>query len=164
MSLLFIAGALYKGWRIIMILGNYWPIINIMISCCGIVFIYNQIRALKETPAWYLYAMWYHFKFDTFKPVSRLSSQFVTCFFQLPSWSSYSRARYQSPWMFSSPFCYVEEVSSKTRECWLAGNMERFRRNLRSVGTRNVMALHSWTPVGSQETKPVFESGMVWLR
>ena len=59
MSLLFIAGALYKGLRTIMILGNYWPIINIMISCCGIVFIYNQIRALMETPAWYFYAMWY---------------------------------------------------------------------------------------------------------
>ena len=51
-----------------------------MISCCGIVFIYNQIRALKETPAWWLYAMLYNLNLETFKPVSRLPSQFVTRF------------------------------------------------------------------------------------
>jgi len=92
MSLLFIVGAMYKGLKAIMILGNYWPTVNIMISCCGIVFIYNQIRALMETPAWYFYAVWNNLNFDTyipdgivnftnttvFKPVSRLSSQFVT--------------------------------------------------------------------------------------
>ena len=66
MSLLFIAGALYKGLKTIMIMRNYWPMINIMISCCGIVFIYNQIRALMEKPAWYLYAMWYNLHFDTY--------------------------------------------------------------------------------------------------
>ncbi|XP_040511138.1 uncharacterized protein LOC121108185 [Gallus gallus] len=106
MNLLFTVGALYKGIKTIMIIGTYWPIINVMISCCGIVFIYNQIRALMEKPAWYLYATWYNLNFDTyipdgianftsnyipdgianftntmmFKPVSRLSSQFVTRF------------------------------------------------------------------------------------
>ena len=94
MSLLFIVGALYKGLKAIMFFASYWPIINIMSSCCGIVFIYNQIRALMETPVRYLYAMWYNLNFDTsipdgianftyntmFKLVSRLSSQFVTRF------------------------------------------------------------------------------------
>ena len=116
MSLLFIAGALYKGLRTIMILGNYWPIINIMISCCGIVFIYNQIRALMETPAWYLYAMWYHFKFDTFKPVSRLllsSLRIFECQVSDPA-----RVHVISlPECTPLHSCYVEEVSSKTREC-----------------------------------------------
>ena len=93
MNVLFIAGVLYKGLKTIMFLGSYWPIINVMISC-GIVFIYNQIRALMKTPAWYLYAKWYNFNFDTyipdgianftntmmFKLVSRVSSQFVTRF------------------------------------------------------------------------------------
>lgn len=94
MSLLFIVGALYKGLKAIMFFSSYWPKIQVMISCCGIVFIYNQIRVLMETPAWYLYAMWYNLNFDTyipdaianftntmmFKPVSRLSSQFATRF------------------------------------------------------------------------------------
>ena len=92
MSLLFIVGVPYKGLKSIIILGNYWPMINVTISCCGIVFIYNQIRALMEPPAWYFYAVWNNLNFDTyipdgivnftnttvFKPVSRLSSQFVT--------------------------------------------------------------------------------------
>ena len=117
MSLLFIAGALYKGLRTIMILGNYWPIINIMILCCGIVFIYNQIRALMETPAWYLYAMWYHFKFDTFKPVSRLSSQLVTCFFNCRAGAHTHVHVINLLECFLLHLCYVEEVSSKTREC-----------------------------------------------
>jgi len=94
MSLLFIVGVPYKGLKSIIILGNYWPMINVTISCCGIVFIYNQIRALMETPAWYLYATWSNLNFDTyipdgianftnsmmFKPVSRFSFQFVACF------------------------------------------------------------------------------------
>ena len=80
MSLLFIVGAMYKGLKAIMILGNYWPTVNIMISCCGIVFIYNQIRALMEAPAWYLCAMLYNLNFDTFELVSRFSSQFVARF------------------------------------------------------------------------------------
>ena len=80
MSLLFIVGVPYKGLKSIIILGNYWPMINVTISCCGIVFIYNQIRALMEAPAWCLYAMLYNLNFETFKPVSRLSSQFVERF------------------------------------------------------------------------------------
>ena len=80
MSLLFIVGAMYKGLKAIMILGNYWPTVNIMISCCGIVFMHNQIRALMEAPAWYLRAMLYTLNFDTFEPVSRFSSQFVAHF------------------------------------------------------------------------------------
>ena len=51
MSLLFIVGVLYKGLKATMFFASYWPIINVMITCCGIVFIYNQIRALMETPA-----------------------------------------------------------------------------------------------------------------
>ena len=51
-----------------------------MISCCGIVFMHNQIRALMEAPAWYLRAMLYNLNFDTFEPVSRLPSQFVERF------------------------------------------------------------------------------------
>ena len=80
MSLLFIVRALYKGLKAIMFRASYWPIINIMISCCGIVFLYNQIRALMEAPAWYLYVMLYNLNFDTFEPVSRFSSQFVARF------------------------------------------------------------------------------------
>ena len=100
-----------------MILGNYWPIINIMISCCGIVFMYNQIRALMETPAWYLYAMWYNLNFDTFKPVSRLSSQFVTCFFKCRAGAHTHVHVINLLECFLLHLCYVEEVSSKTREC-----------------------------------------------
>ena len=60
MSLLFIVGVLYKGLKAIVFLASYWSVVKIMISCCGIVFVYNQIRALMETPTWYLYAMWYN--------------------------------------------------------------------------------------------------------
>ena len=104
MNPLFIEGALSKGLKTSTFLTTYWPIINVMISCCGIVFIYNQIRALMEILAWYLYAMWYDLDFDTyipngiptnnyipdgianftdntmFRPVSGLSSPFVTRF------------------------------------------------------------------------------------
>jgi len=80
MRLLFIVRALYKGLKAIMFLASYWSIINIMISCCGIVFIYNQIRALIQASAWYLRAMLYNLNFDTFEPVSRFSSQFVAHF------------------------------------------------------------------------------------
>ncbi len=80
MSLLFIVEALYKGLKAIMYFASYWPIINIMISSCGIVFICNQIRALMEAPAWCLYAVLYNLNFETFNPVSRLPSQFVECF------------------------------------------------------------------------------------
>ena len=80
MRLLFIVRALYKGLKAIMFLASYRSIINLFMSCCGVVFIYNQIRALMETPAWCLYAMLYNLNFETFKPVSRLPSQFVKRF------------------------------------------------------------------------------------
>ena len=55
MSLPFIVGALCKGLKATLFFANYWPIVNILL---WIVFIYSQIRALMETPAWYFYAMW----------------------------------------------------------------------------------------------------------
>ena len=80
MSLLFIVRALYKGLKAIMFLASYRSIINLLMSCCGIMFIYNQVRALIEVPVWWLYAMLYNLIFETFEPVSRLPSQFVERF------------------------------------------------------------------------------------
>ena len=80
MRLLFIVRALYKGLKAIMFLGSYWSIINLLMSCCGILFIYNPIRALIKAAAWWLYAMLYNSNFETFKPVSRIPSQFVASF------------------------------------------------------------------------------------
>ena len=80
MRLLCIVKALYKGLKAIMFLASYRSIINLFMSCCGVVFIYNQVRALIEAPAWWLYAMWYNLNFETFEPVSRLPSQFVERF------------------------------------------------------------------------------------
>ena len=80
MRLLFIVRALYKGLKAIMFLASYRSIINLFMSCCGVVFIYNQVRALIEAPGWWLYAMWYNLNFETFEPVSRLPSQFVERF------------------------------------------------------------------------------------
>ena len=82
MRLLCIVRALYKGLKAIMFLGSYWSIINLLMSCCGILFIYNPIRALIKAAAWWLYAMWYNLNFETFEPVSRLPSQFVERFFE----------------------------------------------------------------------------------
>ena len=68
MNPLFFVGALSKGLKAMVLLATYWPIINVIITCCGIVFIYNHISALMETPVWYLYwylyAMWYDMNFD----------------------------------------------------------------------------------------------------
>ena len=80
MRLLFIVRALYKGLKTIMFLASYRSIINLLMSCCGILFIYNPIRALIKAAAWWLYAMWYNLNFETFEPVSRLPSQFVKRF------------------------------------------------------------------------------------
>ncbi|XP_031448717.1 uncharacterized protein LOC116228742 [Phasianus colchicus] len=106
MNPLFIMGALCKGLKAMVLLATYWPIINVIITCCGIVFICNHIRALMEAPVWYLYAMWYDLNFyicipggmanftnnyipngitnftnhTMFRPVSRLSSQFIRRF------------------------------------------------------------------------------------
>lgn len=65
-----------------------------MLSCCGIVYVYNQVRARMETLVWYLCAMLYDLNIDNyipdgiadftnntmFKPASWLSSQFFTHF------------------------------------------------------------------------------------
>ena len=80
MRLLFIVRALYKGLKAIKFLASYRSIINLLMSCCGIMFIYNQVRALIEAPVWWLYAMLYNLDFETFEPVCRLPSQFVERF------------------------------------------------------------------------------------
>ena len=94
MNPLFIVGVLSKGLQTVMLLSTYWQIVKAIITCCGIMFIYNYLRALTETPAWYLYAMWYGLNFDihipdgmanftnstTFRPVSRLPYRFVRRF------------------------------------------------------------------------------------
>ena len=68
MNPLFIVGVLSKGLQTVMLLSTYWQIVKAIITCCGIMFIYNYLRALTETPAWYLYAMWYGLNFDIYIP------------------------------------------------------------------------------------------------
>ena len=110
-----------------MFFGTYWSLINFVLSCCGIVYVYNQIRALTETPAWYLYTVLYDLNIDNYIPdgianftnnmVSRLCSQFFTCF------SNTELVVHTHVHAINLPECiplhsrYVKEVSSKTWEC-----------------------------------------------
>ena len=51
-----------------MFFGTYWFVIKFITFCCGVVYIYNQVRALMETPAWYLYAVLYDLNIDNYIP------------------------------------------------------------------------------------------------
>jgi len=82
MNLFFILRALYKGLKTIMFLGTYWFLIRFIIFSFRVAYRYNQLRALIEIPAWYLYLPEGVANFTNntmFRPVSRFSSQFLMC-------------------------------------------------------------------------------------
>ena len=71
MNPLFFVETLSKGLKAMVFLATYWPIINVIFTCCGMVYVYNYIKALMETPvwylSWYLYAM-FNMNFDSCIP------------------------------------------------------------------------------------------------
>ena len=68
MNPLVILGVLGKGLNATVLVITYWPIIHLTLVCFGIASVYNYLRALMETPMFYLFAMWYDLNFDIYIP------------------------------------------------------------------------------------------------
>ncbi|XP_048786349.1 uncharacterized protein LOC125686424 [Lagopus muta] len=68
MNPLVIVGVLGKGFKAMVLVTTYWPIIHLTLVCFGIASVYNYLRALMETPMFYLFAMWYDLNFDIYIP------------------------------------------------------------------------------------------------
>lgn len=80
MNLYFILRALYKGLNTIMFLGTYWFLIKFIMFSFRAAYMYKQLKALMEIPAWYLYTPEgvANLTDNTmFRLLSRFSSQFL---------------------------------------------------------------------------------------
>lgn len=98
MNLFLILGALYKGLKAILFFETYW-FLKFIMFCLGDV--YNQLTALMETPAWYLYVMLYDLNIDSYIPKG------VANFKNNVMFRPVSR--------FSVPYAFLE--------CWINGHV-----------------------------------------
>jgi len=60
-----------------MFLGTYWFLFKFIMFSIGVEYMYNQLRALMEIPAWYLYVLANLTDNMMFGLISRCSSQFL---------------------------------------------------------------------------------------
>ena len=170
MNLFFILGVLYKGLKAMVFFGTYWFLIKFIIFCCGSVYVYitKWGHWWRHLPGTYLQCcmMWIltdgiaDFTNNTmFKPVSRLSSQFFMHFWNAELVITFMLMFPVSLNVFLSVHVMWKKSSPKPENVDWQGIWRGW-----CVGTCSVMGFHSWTPVGTRETKQVFKSGTVQLR
>ena len=85
MDLYFILRILYRGLRTITFFGTYWFLFKFLMFSVIVAYTYNQLRALMEIPAWFLYILTDLKDNMIFVLVSRCSFLSFLCMFGMPA-------------------------------------------------------------------------------
>ena len=122
-------------------LGTYCFLLKFRMFSVRSAYTYSQLRAVMEIPSWFLYIpanLTDNTMFGLFFP-GAFSVHYVCLGCQL----RYCAIRLPEHILCSTILHYVEEAFPTARERGVAGNMEKSRKEIKSVGTPGVMGFSS---------------------